>query len=186
MDVLNLGTKAAEDFIREVEKLSGQKLANCYQCHKCTAGCPAAYTMDLGPGRIMRLVQLGQEERVLTSNTIWVCASCLTCTTRCPQEIDVARVMDTLRILARKKGFKGDKDVPLFNEVFLANLRAHGRIFEPTMLAWYNLKSRHFLKDALKGPVMFFRGKLPMFPHEVREKASIERLFSKAEGGEKK
>jgi heterodisulfide reductase subunit C len=179
MGVLVLGTEEGEEFVREVERRSGQRLPNCYQCHKCTAGCPISFAMDLGPARVMRLVQLGQEA-VLKSNTIWYCASCMTCTTRCPQEVDIARVMDTLRIMSREKGFVADKDVPTFNDVFLGNVRSHGRIFELTLVLWYNLKSLNPFRDVMKGPRMFLKGKIPIFPHWVRDKRSLNRIFEVA------
>lgn len=72
-------------FQREVEKASGQKMAECYQCGKCSAGCPMVGYMDLPPSQVMRLIQLGRRDTVLGSRTIWLCASCETCTTRCPQ-----------------------------------------------------------------------------------------------------
>lgn len=182
MEVLTLGVGRAEEFVKEVERRSGQKLPNCYQCYKCTAGCPVAFAMDLGPARVIRLTQLGQEEDVLKCNTIWYCASCLTCTTRCPQEVDIARIMDTLRIISKERGFVADRDVSTFNDVFLGNVRSHGRIFELTMVIWYNLKSLNLFKDVMKGPKMFFKGKIPLFPHWVKDKRSLERIFKFAKG----
>jgi heterodisulfide reductase subunit C len=90
-------------FVRQVEEISGQDLLACNQCGKCSAGCPVVAVMDLLPSQVIRMAQLGMEE-VLESNTIWVCASCLTCATRCPKGVDLPRVMEALRQIALRQG----------------------------------------------------------------------------------
>lgn len=92
------------DFIKEVEELSGQKVLKCYQCGKCSSGCPMIEAMDLLPNQIIRLLQLGQKEEVLKSKTIWICASCFTCEARCPKGIDLSKLMEALRVLLLRKG----------------------------------------------------------------------------------
>ncbi|MBC7263153.1 MAG: 4Fe-4S dicluster domain-containing protein [Chloroflexi bacterium] len=91
------------DFVRRVAELSGQDLLACYQCGKCSAGCPAAGSMNVLPSQIIRLVQLGLEDEVLQSETIWYCASCLTCVARCPKGVDLARVMEAIRKIALER-----------------------------------------------------------------------------------
>jgi len=83
-----------------VEKQSGQNVLECYQCGKCSAGCPTAYAMDLTPRQLMRGIQLGLKDEVLGSTTIWLCLSCQTCSVRCPRQIDIARVLESVRQLA--------------------------------------------------------------------------------------
>ncbi len=88
------------DFVRKVEECSGQDLLACYQCGKCSAGCPAAFAMDMLPSQIIRLIQLGQVKDVLESSTIWFCAACQTCYARCPKGVDLSRIMEALRDMA--------------------------------------------------------------------------------------
>jgi len=90
-------------FLDKVEELSEQNIYACYQCGKCSAGCPSISEMDISPSEIIRLVQLGEEEEVLNSKTIWVCASCFTCVTRCPKGVDVAKIMEALRQITLRK-----------------------------------------------------------------------------------
>ena len=90
------------DFVRQVETISGETLLACNQCGKCSAGCPAAFSMDLLPNQVIRLAQLGVED-VLQSQTIWTCAACLTCVTRCPKGVDLPRVMEALRLIHIQK-----------------------------------------------------------------------------------
>jgi heterodisulfide reductase subunit C len=87
-----------------VGKGCGANVCKCYQCKRCSSGCPVATYADMHPAQIMRAIQLGQVDLALDDKFIWLCTSCQTCTTRCPQGIDVAAVMDELRIIARREG----------------------------------------------------------------------------------
>ncbi|MGQ4832573.1 MAG: 4Fe-4S dicluster domain-containing protein [Candidatus Asgardarchaeia archaeon] len=90
------------EFTKKIESISEQNVFACYQCGKCSAGCPMVSNMDLLPNQVIRLIQFG-DERVLESKTIWICATCYTCSIRCPKGIDIARVMEALRITALRK-----------------------------------------------------------------------------------
>jgi heterodisulfide reductase subunit C len=91
------------DFVKKVEAISEQTLPSCYQCGKCSAGCPMCFAMDLLPNQIIRLAQLGLEDDITKANTIWICASCITCSVRCPRGVDLARVMEALRLITSRK-----------------------------------------------------------------------------------
>ena len=91
------------EFAKKVVEISGQDINLCYQCGKCSAGCPMSFAMDLLPNQIMRLVQLGLQDEIGNSRTIWLCASCLTCTARCPKGVDLSKVMEALRLLTLRK-----------------------------------------------------------------------------------
>ncbi len=91
------------DFVGKVREISGQNLLACNQCGKCSAGCPVAFAMDLLPNQVIRLAQLGQDE-ALRSRTIWLCASCLTCASRCPKGVDLSKVMDAMRLIVLRSG----------------------------------------------------------------------------------
>ncbi|RLE10946.1 MAG: disulfide reductase [Candidatus Aminicenantes bacterium] len=102
---INISRKNINDsFVAKIQELSGQNLLACYQCGKCSAGCPAVSDMDLLPNQIIRYAQLGLKEELLNSKSIWVCASCMTCNVRCPRGIKIAEVIEAIRqILLRKR-----------------------------------------------------------------------------------
>jgi heterodisulfide reductase subunit C len=157
---------------------SGLNIQDCYQCQKCSAGCPVAFAMDYKPNQIMQMVSLGMKERVLSSKTIWVCASCYTCSTRCPNDIDIAGVMDWLRQSALRAGVApAEREVPLFHAAFLDSIRSHGRVHELGMMARYKMKTGKFFDDFKLGWKMFTKGKLKLFPSGVRKKREITELF---------
>jgi heterodisulfide reductase subunit C len=174
-------------FTREVERLSGAKVSACYQCHKCTTGCPVAADADLVSSQVMRLVQLGAAQRVLESRAIWLCASCEACSTRCPMDIDVASVMDALRMLAVARGARlATQRSTTFGRSFLGSVRRHGRVFELGMLTSYKLRSGTVLADLDKGAGMFLRGKLRLLPNRSRAAAQVREVFRRASEEEKR
>lgn len=91
------------EFVKQIELISGESLLACNQCGKCSAGCPVAFSMDILPNQVIRLAQLGIDE-ALASQTIWTCAACLTCVSRCPKGIDLPRVMEAMRQVAMERG----------------------------------------------------------------------------------
>jgi heterodisulfide reductase subunit C len=168
------------EFLRQVRERGAEDPALCYQCGKCTAGCPIAYAMDYPPHQIMRGVQLGMRDVVLSSRTIWLCAACETCSTRCPQSVDPAGVMDALRRIAYAEGIRSpERDVPLFHGIFLGSVRQFGRIFEAAMIGFYNLLSGHYTKDVVMAPKMLLKGKLSLLPPRVKNGKELRRIFAK-------
>lgn len=100
--------RLASPFFAKLEKISGQNLLACYQCGKCSAGCPMAPHMDVLPNQVIRLAQLGMQEPLLAARSIWVCVSCMTCNTRCPKEIRIAEVFEALREMVLRSGNRDD------------------------------------------------------------------------------
>ncbi len=105
--------KLQSDFVKKVEQISGQSLLSCNQCGKCSAGCPMCFAMDFLPNQIIRLAQLGLDDDILKSKTVWICASCLTCSVRCPRGVDLGRVMEAIRLITLRKNidYLGTPDI---------------------------------------------------------------------------
>jgi len=174
----------------QLEESTGNDYNCCYQCGKCTAGCPAGTFMDNPPARIMRLVQAGYMEEALKSDALWYCLGCQTCTSRCPQNMEIAATMDSLRALALEKNIistdKAKKLVNAFHVSFINNIRKHGRLEELSLVNSYKLRTRSFLQDAASGVKMIREGKInPMHTLTgkggVKGKDQIARIFEASE-----
>jgi heterodisulfide reductase subunit C len=169
-------------FVRKVEALSGTSVRRCFQCGKCSAGCPMATFMEHPPNRVVRLLQLGQWRRILEGRSIWYCASCETCSTRCPNKVHLASIMDALRKLSwDAEGPSKESYVQLANKLFLQNIRTYGRQYEMRLAAVFNVKSGQFLKDLMLGPKLITRGKLKVFHQKNKNMTEIEKIFSRIE-----
>jgi heterodisulfide reductase subunit C len=170
----------------KIQEKSGEKISACYQCEKCTNGCPLAFAMDISPHRVMHSIQLGLTDEVVNSDTIWVCASCETCTTRCPNDIDIAHVMDTLRQISTQKGVKASqKQAPAFHAAFLANVKRLGRMHELSMATDYTLRSaglKGLSKQAKLGLSMLRKGKMKIVPDRLSAGKEVKEIFRKTEG----
>ncbi len=101
-------SRLGSSFVARIEKVSGQKLLACYQCGKCSAGCPMAAHMDILPNQVIRMAQLGMKEQLLAARSIWICVSCLTCNSRCPKDINIAEIFEALRESALSTGNRDD------------------------------------------------------------------------------
>ena len=195
------------DLLREVTERSAQNVADCYQCGKCTAGCPMARFMDVPPNQVTRLLQVG-DATVLEKRAIWLCVSCETCVTRCPREIDLPRVMDALRQIAYEQAneqpvavgkllrnalqetLAGIKEglqmgTPhaqrVFSATFLENIRRFGRSFETGLIGSFNLNTASLLGNMDKGPEMLMKGKMRLLPDNECKVAAIQEIFAKIE-----
>jgi heterodisulfide reductase subunit B len=154
----------------------GQNIFRCYQCVKCTSGCPLADQFDLTPNQVMRSLQLN-EASVLESKAIWLCASCQTCASRCPQEIDVTGVMDVLRIEAVKRGIEpAIPDVQKFHWLFMKFIKHLGRVPELLFVLVYKVLRGKPFADAGIGIRMLKKGKLKPWPHFARTPKKVARM----------
>lgn len=171
----------AVEFGRRVEMRSGQPVNRCYQCRKCSGGCPIAFAMDILPHQLIRLVQMGLSEKALHSKTIWVCASCRTCVSRCPNGIDVAAVADALKQVAVESGIAvQDNQVYAFHQSFLKSVKNNGRLHELGMIASYKLRTKTYTQDLAMGLGMFRRGKLKLVAEKISRRDEIRQIFARA------
>ena len=137
----------------------------CYQCAKCSAGCPVAEDMDILPHQLMHYLAIGKEDRVLKANTIWMCAGCFTCAVRCPNDIDITSVMDGLRAHAVRQGISCPKpNVLEFHRTFLRDVARRGRVHELRLMGEYNLRCGQPFHNIGLAPKMFLRSRLHILP----------------------
>jgi heterodisulfide reductase subunit C len=160
------------------------KVSHCYQCGKCSAGCPLSIEMDYPPSVIMRMLQTGNpelEEKVLRSFSIWVCLTCEMCFARCPMSIDIPKMMDYLRekSLKEKKANRKAKEIVAFHKAFLDSIRYTGRLYEIGLFAGYKARTLKILDDMALAPAMMKRGKLNIIPEMIRDRKGIASIFRK-------
>jgi len=188
-----MGVRVGEEKIRLGDREFSRKvsakvrnLSRCYQCSMCSDGCPVAYAMDYHPNQIIHLVRLGLKEKVLQSAAIWICASCETCASRCPNDIEIVHMMDVLRSDALAGGFKGPaRNISRFHEIFIEQVRKKGRIDEGSLLLNYELKTGDFLsvgklrEEGGLGLEMFRKGKLKFPSRKRHADRSVKEIFKK-------
>lgn len=177
--------KKDQDLKAELSQRSHVDVSKCYQCGKCTAGCPVAEHMDIVPRQVMRLAQLGLIEEALKSKTIWLCATCETCSTRCPKGVDVAKVMETLRFMAKERGYIAEKNIDKFHDIYVGLMKSFGRMYEPGLIVGRNFKTGHLFQDVSYGIPYLAKQKLNLKPHKPKNSQEIKNIFAKAEAFDK-
>jgi heterodisulfide reductase subunit C2 len=178
---------AGKGIIEQVKKLSGIDIDACLQCKKCTNGCPVAGFTSPSPSEIIKRLQLGAGEELLASEIIWVCVSCATCFSRCPMEINMAEVMDSLRVLAVARGAaKPRGNMPLMNRILLGTIKQFGRTYDLGAMALYKAATASYGKDMDKVPTILKKGKIALLPPHGADRKTVKRIFSNLEKTRKK
>lgn len=153
----------------------------CYQCAKCSAGCPVASEMDLLPHQMVRLAVLGDVDAIVASKSIWLCLTCHTCGARCPNGIDVPALLDPIRHQVLKKHISTQESkVPLFHQTFMDTVRRFGRVYELFLIGMYKWKSKTLFDDMGLGMQMFRKGKLHLLPHRSSHVSEVKEVFKQA------
>jgi heterodisulfide reductase subunit C len=164
-----------------VEQICGVDLGVCFQCKKCSGGCSVASLTQSRPSELMRQLHLGAGNELLESDLIWTCASCEICSARCPMGIDVAGVIDALRLLAVQRGAsKPAGNVPLFNRAFLKTVEMFGRSYEMGMVAAYKLGTGKWTNDTEKFPAMLKKRKIALLPPRGGDRKTVVRIFKRS------
>lgn len=143
--------------------------------------------MDVKTHRVVRGLLLGQKDKLLQSNSIWVCSGCKTCKQRCPNGIDSGALMDYLRKvrIAEMGAPTEHTNVAAFHDSFLDSVASHGRVYELGMIMKYKFKTGEFTKDMNLGMEMFKRGKLALLPSKISNIGHIHSIFRKGKEGKR-
>ena len=168
----------------DIRRRTGVNVATCYQCGKCSAGCPMASESDLRPHNVMRLAMRDRREQLLADESIWLCLTCETCSARCPNGCDPAKVIDAVREIAAESGVSPQqRTIRAFHSAFLDQVRNHGRLFETGFMMSYKVRSGALFADAMSAPGMLSRGKLSARADRIRGTDEMKRIFAKCEPG---
>lgn len=172
-------------FLEDVYALpGGDRIKECIQCGTCSASCPTSYAMDYSPREVIAALRAGLLERVLKSNTIWLCASCYFCTVRCPSGIKLTDIMYELKRLAiefdlAQEGAKA----PIVSRIFVDNVNKNGRVSEVELVSKFMLKADPLgmVKMIPRATKLLRHGRMPLVPHKIKGAKEVESLMAAAE-----
>lgn len=172
-------------FLEQVNLIpAGDRINRCIQCGTCTGSCPVSYAMDISPRQLIALFRAGEMERIMKSRTIWICASCYSCTTRCPSGIKITDIIYALKRTAMEKKMNGAApQVQTLARTFTENLMKYGRLHEGTLIRKYYMRTnvRKFFDLIPLGRKMMKTKRLQIFPKRIKARESLARIIRKAQ-----
>jgi heterodisulfide reductase subunit C2 len=173
-------------FAQDLRALTGENALLCHQCKKCTLGCPSAYAMRMKPHELMRALQLGLSEEIYWSGTIWICLSCETCNTRCPQSIHILRIINGLRELSKEVDYYNPYPaVPALHRIFMALVERFGKVYQLGLTLLIHFRMLTPFKDIDMASPMLMKGKLELFPHKSHGVKELRQVMARIKKLEK-
>lgn len=173
-----------EKMLQVLMDKAGVTRHDCYQCGKCTGGCPMAGGMDLGPRGVMRCVQIGSLKRILESDTIWLCSGCYACVDRCPHDVNVPALIEECRYEAMRRGINR-RDSEVLNKVFVNNIKMFGRSHEMILAGAYNALALKPTQDVASLPHMLENKMLGVMPNTIEGNDELAEIIERAEEWDK-
>jgi heterodisulfide reductase subunit C len=178
-------TELHQIFLNQVHDIpAGERIKRCLQCGTCTGSCPVSYAMDISPRELIALFRAGEMETIMKSRTIWICASCYACTTRCPSGIKITDTIYALKRTAMEKHFESAApQVQILANLFIQNLMSYGRLHEGTLIRKYYTKTNVFkLFDFIPlGMKMWKTKRIAVMPTKIKSHESLSRIIKKAQ-----
>jgi len=174
-----------ESFLKQLEVIpNSEKIKSCIQCGTCTGSCPVSYAMDISPRELIALFRAGDLETILKSRTIWVCASCYACQTRCPALIKVTDIIYALKRLAMEKNLY-PPNFPAYSlqKSFVQIMNSYGRLHEAKLMVYYFMKTNpvKLLGFVPLGLKMAKKKRIAYFPAKIKGLDGFRRIIKKAE-----
>jgi len=178
---LSENIESRKGFIKEVMKmLGGERILECIQCGSCAGGCPAMFAMDYSPMQIIKMINLGMKEKVLSSSTIWVCSACYTCTVRCPRNVDFTSLMMSLKYIAIRDNMVKDGAKSDFHKYFFEVINKYGRNHELEFLIKL-LDSSNLVSFTRLGMRLLKKGKMHMRAPRTERALYIQSMLEKTD-----
>jgi heterodisulfide reductase subunit C len=172
-------------FLEQVSFIpAGERIKRCIQCGTCTGSCPVSYAMDLSPREVIALFRAGEMETIMKSRTIWICASCYACTTRCPSGIKITDIIYALKRTAMEKNMQSmAPQVQRLAGLFIENLMKYGRLHEGTLIRKYYTRTNiwKFIDLIPLARKMWKTRRVAAFPKRIRAHESLSRIIQKAQ-----
>lgn len=174
-----------QTFLDQVDLIpAGERISRCIQCGTCTGSCPVSYAMDISPRQLLALFRAGEMEQIMKSRTIWICASCYACTTRCPSGIKITDIIYALKRTAIEKNMESAApQVQRLARLFTENLMSYGRLHEGTLIRKYYMKTNMFkFIDLIPlARRMWATKRIEPFPKRIKERKSLASIVRKAQ-----
>jgi heterodisulfide reductase subunit C len=162
----------------------GEKIYQCLQCGTCSASCPSSHAMDFAPRAVLAALRAGVLDRVLASNTVWLCASCYSCTVRCPAGIPFTDLMYQLKRMGIERGvFRDNSKSVAMAKAFVKGVDRHGRSAEGELMRNYFLATRPLaaLSHLPLAWRLLRRKRLSLRTKNIRGLASLGRMMAAME-----
>lgn len=175
----NKPDKNTDSIRKDILEYVDPQIYNCYQCGKCTSGCPLSDVFEYKPNQIIRLVLSGNIDDIINSNSIFLCLSCEICSSRCPQDVHIATIMNFIRNEAWKARRFRIKSIARFYKTFLRIVGRTGRSFEPGLLLGLNILNGRFFNDMDLALDILRKRKIRMLPEFVKKRAGITKAINK-------
>ncbi len=183
-NVDDLDTQFVEDVLRMPD---GEKLKTCIQCGTCSASCPTSDAMDYSPRQIIAYFRAGMLDKVLRSNTVWMCASCYSCAARCPSGIKFTDLMYELKRLALQHGIEPPQDSgPILTQTFVDMVKRYGRNPETRFMTVFTMRSNPFggIKQLPLAFKLWQRGRLKLGAPSIRGIEDLRKIMEAVEAEE--
>jgi heterodisulfide reductase subunit C len=169
-------------FLDDIYRLpGGDKIKQCIQCGTCGGGCPTSDLMDYSPREVIAALRAGMLDRVVKSNTVWVCTSCYMCTVRCPATIKITEMMYEIKRLGIQYGmYPKDAKAAVLSRTFFEEVGKHGRSWEPWLMTKFYLRSGSYFDAVKNSPLamkMFAKGRLAMKPTTIKGVDQIRKIM---------
>jgi len=173
-------------FLEQVKAIpGGEKIKACIQCGTCTGSCPVSYTMDISPRELIALFRAGDMATIMNSRTIWICASCYSCQTRCPSGIKITDIVYALKRTAMEKNYLSGKakHVQILANLFIQNLMSYGRLHEGTLIRKFYTKTSigKLFKMIPLGRIMYKKNRVAILPKKIKAYESLSNIIKKAQ-----
>ena len=194
--VLTLEPELSKTLLQEVMDRSGQNLLACYQCRRCAAGCPVGDETGVTPDRLIRMILFGEKDEAFNNLLVWKCVACYTCGTRCPNNIQTARINETLKQMSKEAHIEPlNPRVAAFHDTFLTSASHFGRVNELEFMGLYVMQNaKRELKhgggwkavaDEMKnnaklGISMMKKKRMHFRLDKIKRLSEIKRLYKKA------
>lgn len=194
--VLTLEPELSKTLLQEVMDRSGQNLLACYQCRRCAAGCPVGDETGVTPDRLIRMILFNEKDDAFNNLLVWKCVACYTCGTRCPNNIQTARINETLKQMSKEAHIEPlNPKVAALHDAFLTSVSHFGRVNELEFMGLYEIRNTRselkrgggwkavvdeMKKQARLGISMMKKKRIHFRLDKIKRRSEIKRLYKKA------